>query len=57
MWQQYRIRRGHDAGVDRRFALIDVKAGAGNGTTFQRRDKCRLIDDIAARGVDDIGIR
>ena len=39
--------------IDGRLLCEDVEAGSANLTGFDRVRKCRFINQIAARGVDD----
>src|SRR3546814_9076890 len=42
--------------VDRGFALVDVEPGPREPPVFERLDQRVLVDDLAARGVDKIGV-
>ena len=56
------MRREHDVGQRRqrvgrmRLLCVHVKARAGDGLVGQRRDQSRLVDDRAARNVDDVAV-
>ena len=58
MRRQQHVRHVPEWAVGRqRLHLVDVEAGTGNATLTQCRDQRRLVDDLAARDVDEIGAR
>lgn len=54
--QQDHMGQRQQFGIDRRFVLENIKAGAGNLVSLEHSGQGIFIDHLTARGVDHIGM-